>query len=250
MNASQDPSGSSAANAPLETDDDPLYGDAVLVVFSNRRASVSLIQRHLRIGYNRASSLVERMEREGLVSAMSSVGNRTILPRIHEASLAYNLARAKSNAGGLSPERVAFERELAYEAPPSTDEIRGMVEGTWRQFLGFAARGLRDLGEGVIIRFDAKIQAMASRMAPDSAKEFLAAVEEERAQILEEYTASPGQLKKRLGIEVTPQQPPLVSRPAPRLRPSDRSNRQGIGEVAAKTAMRALIWSAIRSLFR
>ncbi|WP_186133909.1 DNA translocase FtsK [Burkholderia gladioli] len=58
---------------------DPLYDQAVEVVVKNRRASISLVQRHLRIGYNRAARLLEQMEQSGLVSAMSSNGNREIL---------------------------------------------------------------------------------------------------------------------------------------------------------------------------
>ena len=58
---------------------DPLYDQAVEIVIKNRRASISLVQRHLRIGYNRAARLLEQMEQSGLVSAMSSNGNREIL---------------------------------------------------------------------------------------------------------------------------------------------------------------------------
>jgi DNA segregation ATPase FtsK/SpoIIIE, S-DNA-T family len=58
---------------------DPLYDQAVQVVLQNKRASISLVQRHLRIGYNRAARLLEDMERAGLVSAMSGNGNREIL---------------------------------------------------------------------------------------------------------------------------------------------------------------------------
>jgi len=58
---------------------DPLYDQAVEIVVKNRRASISLVQRHLRIGYNRAARLLEDMERAGLVSAMQSNGNREIL---------------------------------------------------------------------------------------------------------------------------------------------------------------------------
>ncbi|MHA6893053.1 DNA translocase FtsK [Ralstonia pseudosolanacearum] len=58
---------------------DPLYDQAVDVVLKNRRASISLVQRHLRIGYNRAARLLEDMEKAGLVSAMSGNGNREIL---------------------------------------------------------------------------------------------------------------------------------------------------------------------------
>ena len=58
---------------------DPLYDQAVQIVLQNRRASISLVQRHLRIGYNRAARLIEDMERAGLVSAMATNGNREIL---------------------------------------------------------------------------------------------------------------------------------------------------------------------------
>jgi S-DNA-T family DNA segregation ATPase FtsK/SpoIIIE len=58
---------------------DPLYDQAVEVVLKTRRASISLVQRHLRIGYNRAARLLESMEQAGLVSAMQSNGNREIL---------------------------------------------------------------------------------------------------------------------------------------------------------------------------
>ncbi|SAK58945.1 DNA translocase FtsK [Caballeronia ptereochthonis] len=64
---------------------DPLYDQAVEVVIKNRRASISLVQRHLRIGYNRAARLLEQMENSGLVSAMSSNGNREILAPARDA---------------------------------------------------------------------------------------------------------------------------------------------------------------------
>jgi len=58
---------------------DPLYDQAVEIVLKNRKASISLVQRHLKIGYNRAARLVEDMEKSGLVSAMSTSGQREIL---------------------------------------------------------------------------------------------------------------------------------------------------------------------------
>ena len=58
---------------------DPMYDQAVEIVLKNRKASISLVQRHLKIGYNRAARLVEDMEKAGLVSAMSSSGQREIL---------------------------------------------------------------------------------------------------------------------------------------------------------------------------
>jgi len=58
---------------------DPLYDQAVEVVLRTRRPSISLVQRHLRIGYNRAARLIEDMERAGMVSAMQANGNREVL---------------------------------------------------------------------------------------------------------------------------------------------------------------------------
>ncbi|MFN0317685.1 MAG: DNA translocase FtsK [Burkholderiales bacterium] len=58
---------------------DPLYDQAVEMVLRSRRASISLVQRHLRIGYNRAARLIEQMEQAGLVSSMATNGNREVL---------------------------------------------------------------------------------------------------------------------------------------------------------------------------
>jgi S-DNA-T family DNA segregation ATPase FtsK/SpoIIIE len=58
---------------------DGLYDEAVAIVLKHRRASISLVQRHLRIGYNRAARLLEAMEQAGVVSPMQSNGNRDIL---------------------------------------------------------------------------------------------------------------------------------------------------------------------------
>ena len=62
-----------------DAESDPLYDQAVEIVLKTRRASISLVQRHLRIGYNRAARLIEQMERAGLVSVMQSNGNREVL---------------------------------------------------------------------------------------------------------------------------------------------------------------------------
>lgn len=61
-------------------DHDPLYRDAVKTVATTGRASISAVQRELRIGYNRAARLIEQMEKDGYVSAMSSNGSRDVLP--------------------------------------------------------------------------------------------------------------------------------------------------------------------------
>jgi S-DNA-T family DNA segregation ATPase FtsK/SpoIIIE len=63
---------------------DPMYDEAVSIVIKSRRASISAVQRQLRIGYNRAARLIEQMEKAGLVSPMQSNGNREVLVPHHE----------------------------------------------------------------------------------------------------------------------------------------------------------------------
>ena len=64
---------------------DAMYDQAVAIVLQHKRASISLVQRHLRIGYNRAARLLEQMEQSGLVTAMGHNGNRDIIvPRRDE----------------------------------------------------------------------------------------------------------------------------------------------------------------------
>ncbi|TPL45261.1 DNA translocase FtsK [Mesorhizobium sp. B2-4-6] len=66
-------------SAIAEEDGDALYEEAVKVVKRDKKCSTSYIQRRLGVGYNRAASLVERMEKEGLVGAPNHVGKREIL---------------------------------------------------------------------------------------------------------------------------------------------------------------------------
>ena len=70
---------SEIASGAREPGADDLYDRAVAMVLKDGKASTSYIQRRLSIGYNRAADLIERMEREGLVSAANGVGKREIL---------------------------------------------------------------------------------------------------------------------------------------------------------------------------
>ena len=72
------PGWSNASGSSGEEDDD-LYDEAVNFVIESRRASISAVQRKLRIGYNRAARIIESMEAAGLVSEMSSNGSREVL---------------------------------------------------------------------------------------------------------------------------------------------------------------------------
>ena len=80
LNSLEDSGDSSGDGGPtLDAEADPLYDQAVDIVVKSRRASISLVQRNLRIGYNRAARLVEQMEAAGIVSAMQSNGNREVI---------------------------------------------------------------------------------------------------------------------------------------------------------------------------
>jgi S-DNA-T family DNA segregation ATPase FtsK/SpoIIIE len=71
--------GSSSLGAPEGGSGDELYDQAVAVVLRDKKVSTSYVQRRLQIGYNKAASLIERMEKEGLISPASATGKREIL---------------------------------------------------------------------------------------------------------------------------------------------------------------------------
>ena len=73
------PGWSDADNSYSSDENDELYDEAVSFVIESRRASISAVQRKLRIGYNRAARIIEAMEMAGLVSEMSSNGSREVL---------------------------------------------------------------------------------------------------------------------------------------------------------------------------
>ena len=74
--------GSNLDGSPMgggDGEQDPMYDNAVAIVLQHKKASISLVQRHLRIGYNRAARLLEQMEKSGLVSSMATNGNRELI---------------------------------------------------------------------------------------------------------------------------------------------------------------------------
>jgi len=74
-----DEGGSAGGEGDADGEQDPLYDEAVRIVTESRRASVSGVQRRLKIGYNRAARLVESMEAAGLVGPLQSNGSREVL---------------------------------------------------------------------------------------------------------------------------------------------------------------------------
>jgi S-DNA-T family DNA segregation ATPase FtsK/SpoIIIE len=79
--AGDDEEGGEAGGDSGDAESDPLYDQAVDIVLKNKRASISLVQRHLRIGYNRSARLIEAMEKAGLVTAMDGRGGREVVAR-------------------------------------------------------------------------------------------------------------------------------------------------------------------------
>jgi S-DNA-T family DNA segregation ATPase FtsK/SpoIIIE len=78
-----------AGDAEYGESGDDLYDQAVAIVLKDRKASTSYVQRRLGIGYNRAATLVERMEKEGLIGAANHAGKREILVGGDEARTPY-----------------------------------------------------------------------------------------------------------------------------------------------------------------
>jgi S-DNA-T family DNA segregation ATPase FtsK/SpoIIIE len=74
-----DEPGPGAEREPEISDGDPLYDDAVRIVTTERKSSISYVQRKLKIGYNRAARLVEAMEKAGLVGPVQTNGQREVL---------------------------------------------------------------------------------------------------------------------------------------------------------------------------
>jgi S-DNA-T family DNA segregation ATPase FtsK/SpoIIIE len=74
-----DGDGAPGGGGNSDGESDPMYDQAVAIVLQHKKASISLVQRHLRIGYNRAARLLEQMEKSGLVSSLSTSGNRDLL---------------------------------------------------------------------------------------------------------------------------------------------------------------------------
>ncbi|MBT6122638.1 MAG: cell division protein FtsK, partial [Candidatus Puniceispirillum sp.] len=75
---SEDDTGGGAADAVLPTGNS-LYEQAVQLVVREQKASTSFVQRHLKIGYNRAATIIEEMESNGIISAANHVGKRDVL---------------------------------------------------------------------------------------------------------------------------------------------------------------------------
>lgn len=99
---------SSGSEEPFDETDDPLYQEAVQFVQETKRASISAVQRKLKIGYNRGARIIERMELEGIVTAMDSNGGREVVASKPAPELSpYELALNHVLIGGeISPKAI------------------------------------------------------------------------------------------------------------------------------------------------
>ncbi|MGB1077798.1 MAG: DNA translocase FtsK, partial [Bdellovibrionales bacterium] len=83
-----DPLGGAGGAAGGGSDVDELYDQAVALVAREQKASTSFIQRYLKIGYNRAATIVEEMEAQGVIGPANHVGKREVLVQSHEEDAA------------------------------------------------------------------------------------------------------------------------------------------------------------------
>jgi DNA segregation ATPase FtsK/SpoIIIE, S-DNA-T family len=93
----------------LSPDHDDLLGEAARIVVQSQTASVSMIQRRLRVGYTRAGRLIDMLERRGIISGYEGSKPRQVL--VSEAEIGRMLERLSGDGGAGSPEGVERDRE-------------------------------------------------------------------------------------------------------------------------------------------
>jgi hypothetical protein len=128
--------GENAAPADA-TAEDPLYQQAMHIVQLNGRPSLNIVQRHLRIGYNRASALMDRMEKEGIVSPMAADGTRTLLKRGDDDGLG---DRTPVDSGDAPLEAAQAPDAPPAPAAPQPPDLSTMDEPALRQRLKYVAQ--------------------------------------------------------------------------------------------------------------
>lgn len=95
------------SNDDIPEGEDPLYREAVQFVIESRRASISAVQRKLKIGYNRAARMIENMESDGVVTPINSNGGREVIGITEESVSPYELAFIHvTNSGEISAKAI------------------------------------------------------------------------------------------------------------------------------------------------
>jgi uncharacterized protein (UPF0335 family) len=181
------------ATAPKITDDqEDLYRSAKSLVFSHHKSSVSWLHGQLRIGYNSAAKLIERMEEEGLLTAPNWLGQRTILPPFAKAVVADEFAAETRVIPYLSNGEIQVEIpvDLPTAHRAADDRLRLLIERVERleEEKKGVADDIRDAwAEAKAVGYDVKAGKEIVRlrkMKPDDRAE--------REAILDTYKAALG----------------------------------------------------------
>ena len=122
--------------------------------------------------------------------------------------------------------------------------VTGMVEDYWRAAIPAMQNGGADAAEGVISRFEDRIQQTAKRMEPLEGAAFLQTMDAERERAMDEYQANPVAFKHRLGISMGIDAPRAITESGRASHSSD------LGNLVVRTAIRATVWDSVRALFR
>jgi hypothetical protein len=208
----------SSVNDAKESIEDPLYEQAVDVVLAAQNASISLVRNRLGISYIRSLQMIERMEKEGIVSNTSNSPTRQVLqPR---------------GMGDSLKEEDQYRQAFCKE----------MVEKSWRSFLTFAAEGSEQLAVACIARLEERSEEIARSLDLATGKRFLSTIDAERRKIFDEYSNDPVALKARLGVPINNNKQ-IPERPR-------SSSRNELGNLVVRTAVRATVWESIIGLFR
>lgn len=164
------------AIAPAITDD---YAKAVDLVVEHNKASTSWLQRQLRIGYNSAAQLIERMEAEGIVGPPNHVGRREVIASSQAATLARQLydrgARVRTGSDGDAQIVIPVDLPTAHRA--ADDRLRLLIERVER--LEEEKKGISDdikdvYAEAKATGYDAKVMRQIVRLRklkPDDRRE-------------------------------------------------------------------------------
>ncbi|MBT9234260.1 DNA translocase FtsK [Pseudomonas sp. MG-2] len=97
----------------LQDGPDPLYQEALVFVRETRRASTAAIQRHLKIGYNRATRMIEQMETDGVVTAVNSTGAREVIAQAEQHPVDKILDEGSADSTAMGKEFGDFDYEDA-----------------------------------------------------------------------------------------------------------------------------------------
>jgi hypothetical protein len=102
--------------------DDPMYTQAIIFVLGSGRASINAVQRHLKIGYNRAARFIETMESDGIVSSLGANGARRVLSTVERSAYLLD-CNTEAVHKPRDPEPLTCVERMVL--PPLTGKIRG-----------------------------------------------------------------------------------------------------------------------------